>query len=157
DQGERHQFLQNGSATQGRGAWGHSLIAVNSMLVGRSAARLWVWDAMRAIDYLQSRPDINPEAIGCVGNSGGGTATTYVMALDHRIRAAVPSCFITSLRRLMEKNVAADGEQHLFNAITLGISHPEFIVMRSPLPTLISAARHDYFFDIDGAWDTFRR
>jgi hypothetical protein len=46
---------------------------------------------MRAIDYLQSRNDILADKIGCTGNSGGGTLTAYLMALDDRIVAAARS------------------------------------------------------------------
>lgn len=156
DQGERH-YLDDKGRIPARGAYGHDLIAVSSMLLGRDASRFWVIDAMRAVDYLQSRPDIDPERIGCTGNSGGGTATTYAMGVDPRIKCAAPSCFITSTRRLMEKFVGSDGEQHIHSSLAYGLGHPEFIIMRCPLPTLICSARYDYYFAIDGAWDTFRR
>ena len=46
---------------------------------------------MRTIDYLQSRPEVDPQRIGCTGNSGGGTQTSYLMALDERVRCAAPA------------------------------------------------------------------
>ena len=60
------------------------------MLLGRNTATYRIWDGMRAIDYLQSRPEVDPKRIGCTGNSGGGTLTSYLMALDERIQAAAP-------------------------------------------------------------------
>ncbi len=155
DQGERHQVIK--PRVGGSGGYGHTFTTINSMLVGRSSARWWVWDAMRGIDYLQSRPDIDPEKIGCTGNSGGGTCTAYVMAVDDRIKCAGPSCFIASMRTLVERNVIADGEQCIHGAISEGLSHPEFIIMRGPKPTIISAAYHDGYFSIAGTWDTFHR
>ncbi len=150
DQGERKQ----GTASSG---YGHNFLAVSSMLVGRAAARIWVWDGMRAIDYLQSRPEVIPDLIGCTGNSGGGTATAYIMAADPRVKCAAPSCFMTSARTKVTKDVMADGEQHLHAQLAYGLADPELAIIRAPQPTLISAATRDYYFSIDGTWDTYRR
>ena len=62
----------------------HTMVGVGSILLGTSVAQYRIWDGMRAIDYLQSRPDIRADKIGCTGNSGGGTLTAYLMALDER-------------------------------------------------------------------------
>ena len=51
---------------------------------------MWVWEGIRALDYLAGRPDIDASRLGCTGNSGGGTQTSYLMALDDRIAAAAP-------------------------------------------------------------------
>ncbi len=61
---------------------------------GWTLAGLLTWDNMRAIDYLCSRPEVDGERIGCTGASGGGNQTTYVSALDDRIKAAVPVCSV---------------------------------------------------------------
>ena len=87
---------------------------------GSNTARFEIWDGMRAIDYLQSRPEIDPQRIGCTGNSGGGTQTSYLMALDDRIHAAAPSCYITSLPRLLATIGPQDSEQHLFGQLAVG-------------------------------------
>ena len=61
-------------------------------LVGKNAATYRIWDGMRALDYLESRPDIIKSKYGCTGISGGGTLTEYLMALDERIFCAAPGC-----------------------------------------------------------------
>ena len=61
------------------------------LLVGRCLIGMEVWDNMKGIDYLQSRPEVDPGRIGCVGNSGGGTQTLMTAALDERVTAAAPS------------------------------------------------------------------
>ena len=61
------------------------------LLVGRCLIGMQVWDNMKGIDYLQSRPEVDPNRIGCVGNSGGGTQTLMTAALDERVTAAAPS------------------------------------------------------------------
>ncbi len=102
DQGERHQLLTpEGKPRAASSTLGHSLLGVGSILLGRNTATFRIWDGMRAIDYLQSRPEIDPARIGCTGISGGGTLTSYLMALDDRNVAAAPGCYLTTMRRLM--------------------------------------------------------
>jgi dienelactone hydrolase len=155
-QGERLQVLNsqgkaavNGSTTE------HTLAGIGALLVGRSAAGYRVWDGMRGLDYLASRPEVDPDRLGCTGNSGGGTETAYLMALDDRIRAAAPSCYITSLERLFATIGPQDAEQNITGQVAFGMEHADYLTMRASRPTLMSVGTQD-FFDIDGAWTTFR-
>ncbi|MEA3364160.1 MAG: acetylxylan esterase, partial [Candidatus Hydrogenedentes bacterium] len=112
-QGERYQVLSD----EGKRKYGptteHTLAGTGCILLGLNAATYEIWDGMRAIDYLQSREDIDPKRIGCAGNSGGGTQTAYFMALDERIECAAPSCYITSMRRLTDTIGPQDAEQNI--------------------------------------------
>lgn len=155
DQGERGQCFGEGGFPKLWGVYGHCNLGVGSILLGRSTARFEIWDGMRAIDYLQSRPEIDPRRIGCTGNSGGGTQTSLLMALDDRIGAAAPSCYLTSLPRLLATTGCGDSEQHVFGQLAFGVDHADLVMMRAPSPVLICAATGD-FFDIRGTWDTFR-
>lgn len=155
-QGERAQLLKDdgkpaisGSTTE------HTLLGSGAILVGWNTARWMIGDTMAAIDYLQSRDDIRGDRIGCMGNSGGGTQTSYMMALDSRVHAAAPSCYITSFQRLLETIGPQDAEQNIFGQIALGMDHSDYLMMRAPKPTLINAATKD-FFDIKGTWSSFR-
>jgi dienelactone hydrolase len=155
-QGERSQLLKDdgkpaisGSTTE------HTLLGSGAILVGWNTARWMIGDAMAAIDYLQSREDIRADRIGCMGNSGGGTQTSYMMALDPRIYAAAPSCYITSFQRLLETIGPQDAEQNIFGQIAIGMDHADYLMMRAPKPTLINAATKD-FFDIGGTWSSYR-
>jgi len=156
DQGERYQLLDASGKPIVGGTTAHCLVGVGSTLLGRNTATYRVWDGMRAIDYLQSRPDVDASRIGCTGNSGGGTLTSYLMALDERIGCAAPSCYLTSLRRLCETIGPQDAEQNIHGQIARGLDHAEYVNIRAARPTLICAATGD-FFDIDGTWDTFRQ
>ncbi len=155
DQGERGQYLGKGGWPDFWGTDAHSLLGIGSTLLGRNTARFEIWDDMRAIDYLQSRPEVDPQRIGCTGNSGGGTQTSYLMALDDRIRAAAPSCYLCGFPALLHTIGSQDAEQDVFGQLAFGMDHADYIMMRAPRPVLMCTATKD-FFDIHGAWETFR-
>jgi len=156
DQGERQQHVGEGSSPELWGTRAHSIVGVASILLGRNTATFLLWDSMRAVDYLQSRPEIDPQRIGATGNSGGGTQTSYLTALDDRIRAAAISCYLCGFPALLNTIGPQDAEQNIFGLVGSGIDHSDFITMRAPVPALICAATQD-FFDIKGAWDVFRQ
>jgi len=159
-QGERHHF-HNDTHEEGKPkvtatTQEHQLFNQGAVLLGSNTARLMVWDATRAIDYLQSRDDIIADKIGCTGISGGGTNTSYIMALDDRIKAAAPGCYLCGFRSLINRQGPQDAEQNIHGQLAFGMDHGDYVMMRAPQPTLIMAATHDYF-DIEGAWRLFRR
>ncbi|MHC4401059.1 MAG: alpha/beta hydrolase family protein [Planctomycetota bacterium] len=156
DQGERFQLLDENGKPKAGGTTAHCLVGVGSTLLGRNTATFRVWDGMRSIDYLAGRPEVDPKRIGCTGNSGGGTLTSYLMALDDRIACAAPSCYLTTLRRLCETIGPQDAEQNIHAQIAFGMDHPDYVIMRAPKPTLICAATQD-FFNIGGTWENFRQ
>lgn len=135
----------------------HTAMGLGSILLGSNTAQFSIWDGMRAIDYLQSRDDIIADKIGCTGNSGGGTLTAYLMALDERIVAAAPACYLTTFERLLQTKGPQDAEQNIFDQIRFGMDEPDYVMLRAPRPTLICAARRDATFDIEGAWDLYRQ
>lgn len=134
----------------------HTMVGLGSALLGENVAQYRIWDGMRVIDYLQSRPDIQPGKIGCTGNSGGGTETAYLMALDDRIVAAAPGCYLTTFRSLLSLKGPQDGEQNLFGQLAFGMDQADYCIMRLPRPTLIAAGTRDVTFDFGGTWDLFR-
>lgn len=81
------------------GSWGrchHASMA--ALLLGRTMIGERVWDVSRAIDVLAEFPDVDSARVAVMGNSGGGTVTTYAAALDQRISAAMPSCALCTFR-----------------------------------------------------------
>ncbi len=154
-QGERYQLLDARGKPVVRGTTEHTMEGIGALLVGRQLASYRIWDGMRALDYLAARPEVDPDHLGCTGNSGGGTMTSYLMALDDRISVAAPSCYITSLERLFATIGPQDAEQNIIGQVALGIEHADYATMRAPKPTLFVAGTRD-FFDILGSWDTYR-
>jgi dienelactone hydrolase len=154
-QGERRQLLDDGKPSLKNSTDEHTMTDVGALLVGRCTAAYRIWDGIRSLDYLAGRPEIDPKRLGCTGNSGGGTLTAYLMALDDRIVAAAPSCYITSLERLFSTIGPQDGEQNIPGQVAFGMEHSDYVTLRAPKPTLICCATRD-FFDIQGTWTSFR-
>ena len=154
-QGERFQLLDAEGKPVVRGTTEHTMAGIGALLVGRQLASYRIWDGFRALDYLASRPEVDPNRLGCTGNSGGGTMTAYLMALDDRIAVAAPSCYITSLERLFATIGPQDAEQNITGQVAAGMEHADYVTMRAPKPTLLTVGTRD-FFDIQGSWDTFR-
>jgi cephalosporin-C deacetylase-like acetyl esterase len=156
-QGERSQLVDDHGHPQFEATTHeHFLIGTGSILVGRNTATYRVWDAMRAADYLQSRPEVDPQRLGMTGCSGGGTLTSYTMALDPRIACAAPACYLTTFGRLIDTIGPQDSEQNIFGQLSYGMDHPDYVIMRAPRPTLISSTTAD-FFDISGSWENLRQ
>ena len=155
-QGERLQYYD--AATKRSAVGGatteHSYLGIQCFLAGSSAARYFAWDGIRALDYLASRPEVDPARLGVTGLSGGGTQTSYIAALDDRVVAAAPTCYITSFRRLFESIGPQDAEQNFNGGVSAGLDHADFLEVRAPKPTLLVATTRD-FFSIQGARETF--
>ena len=154
-QGERLQYLDpaTGKSRIGFPTHEHSYPGAQQLLLGVSPARLMTWDAIRAIDYLVSRDEVDSERVGVTGHSGGGTQTAYLGAVDDRVRAAAPWAYITSFKRLLASRGPQDGEQNLFHGIARGLDHADFLEARAPKPTLVVATTRD-FFNITGTRET---
>lgn len=128
----------------------HTILGVQCLLVGDNLARYTIWDGIRALDYLVSRPEVDARRIAVSGNSGGGTHTAYLAALDDRIQVAAPSCYLTSWEKLLETIGPQDAEQCLPPWIGDGLDHADFVIAFAPKPYLMLAAIRD-FFSIMGA------
>jgi len=156
-QGERLQYFdpdQNKSAIGGP-THEHSYAGLQYLLLGRTMAMVRLWDGIRAIDYLVGRPDVDSSRIGVHGRSGGGTMSAYLGAMDDRVSAAAPECYITGFRRIFQSIGPQDAEQNLLGQISRGIDHGDFLIARAPKPTLVVTTTRD-FFSIQGARETVR-
>ncbi|MCC6340607.1 MAG: acetylxylan esterase [Bryobacterales bacterium] len=150
-QGEREQTYlpQLGRPLSGGAGNEHLESGARSILIGQSVARYFIFDAMRAVDYLVSRPDVDGERIGVTGCSGGGAITTYAGAFDARIKAAAPGCFINTFRKLFT-GPTPDSEMSFPAFLSRGLDLADFFELPAPLPWLMLATSGDYFTP-DGA------
>ena len=107
-QGERIQYVDSNGKSIFGATHEHSYPGTQSFVSGLSPAHYFIWDGIRAIDYLISRKEVDPARIGITGRSGGGTQTAYIAAIDDRIVASVPEQWITSFDKLFRSR----GPQH---------------------------------------------
>lgn len=155
-QGERSQLLDKNGKPRFGSTTEHTILGTGSIPLGLNTATYRIWDGIRSMDYLCSRKEIDKTKIGVTGCSGGGTLSSYLMAIDERVACAAPSCYLTSFKRLLETIGPQDAEQNIFGQIDAGLDHADYIMLHAPKPTLILAATRD-FFDIQGTWDSFRQ
>ena len=130
------------------------MIGIQSLLGGESVARYMVWDGIRSLDLLQSLPYVDAKRIGVSGCSGGGTLTTYLAAVDERIHAAAPSCYITDWEHQLLGTGPADAEQEFPDELRNGLDHADLVEAFAPKPYLICSTTEDYF-PIEGSRKTF--
>jgi cephalosporin-C deacetylase-like acetyl esterase len=151
-QGERLEYLNpaTGRSRYGAGTAEHDHAGQQVLLTGGSIARYFVWDGVRALDYLLTRRDVDPARIGVAGNSGGGTQAAWLGALEPRLSVVDSSCYIASWQTLWDGPGPQDLEQTLPGFLKLGLDFPDMILAAAPRPYLISSAVQD-FFPIDGA------
>jgi len=160
-QGERSQFW-DAKAKKSRYnliCAEHAVMGNLAYLAGANLARWEIWDGIRAIDYLLTRPEVDSNRINITGTSGGGFQAIHIAVLDDRIKVAAPSCYITALpmrvyNRIF-KDPDSDPEQDLYGMISNGIDHPGLLLLMYPRPVFIAAAVLD-FFPIEGTHKTFR-
>lgn len=155
-QGERVQIYDEdlgGSKLRGS-TTEHTIQGTQCLLTGQAIARYTIWDGIRALDYLLSRKEVDPGRVAVTGNSGGGTHSAYLGALDDRIKIVAPSCYITSWHWMMKTIGPQDAEQVFPGWLADGLDYPDFIYAAAPKPYLMLSAIRD-FFPIDGARETF--
>lgn len=117
---------------------------------GYTPAGVEAWNCIRALDYLETRPEVDTAKIGVTGRSGGGAYSWWIAALDDRIACAVPVAGITTLR-----NHVVDGcvEGHcdcMFMVNTYRWDYAQVAALVAPRPLLISNTDKDKIFPLDG-------
>jgi len=157
-QGERWQFtgVPHASKIHGLCTREHNMLGKQLRLCGDFFGAWRAYDALRGLDYLLSRPEVDPSRIGITGNSGGGTMTTFVQALDSRFTMAAPSCYVTSWKRNFENELPADVEQIPPGILASGCEMGDFILAYAPRPVLLLGQKND-FFDPRGLMETYEQ
>jgi dienelactone hydrolase len=157
-QGEHVQYYDPkiGFSAIGYSVIEHCYFGNVCFLSGVSSAKHFIWDGIRAIDYLLTRKEVDPENIGVTGFSGGGTFTSYLMAFDERVKVAIPCSWPTTYRRLIETKGVGDAETVLINALPEGITFEDLLEVRSPKPTLMTFTTRDEYLCLQGARDALK-
>jgi dienelactone hydrolase len=145
-QGERQQAYDAriGRSLIGGATEQHFTNGAAAILMDHSVARYFIHDGMRGIDYLISRPEVDPERIGATGCSGGGTQTTYIAALDQRVKVAAVACYMNSFRTLFSGSIG-DSEQSIPGFLAAGLDQTDYVELFAPKPWLIASTEDDFF------------
>jgi cephalosporin-C deacetylase-like acetyl esterase len=133
----------------------HSYPGAQLFITGNTLARNFIWDGIRAVDYLLTRKEVDPERIGITGRSGGGTQSAFIAAFDNRIKAVGAGNYFTNFTRLYESMGPQDAEQNFFYGIKRGLDMADLIEVHAPKPILMITTSRD-MFPIQGAIETFK-
>ncbi|MEO8593003.1 MAG: acetylxylan esterase [Candidatus Solibacter sp.] len=147
-EGERLQYFDaaTGKSAVGGPTGEHSQASIAANLVGEHISRYFIWDAMRAIDYLSTRTDIDAHRIGALGCSGGGAVTAYLAAFDPRVTAAASACYITAFQDLLAAPTGAqEAEQTIPGFISAGFDLADWVELAAPRPYAIVSTTEDMF------------
>jgi dienelactone hydrolase len=128
----------------------HDLNLFDWLSRGYTPIGVEVWNAMRGIDYLATRPEVDSSRLGMTGISGGGSATWYTAAVDDRIRAAAPVCATWTAGSQAAHWAAAGQCDCIYYVNTEGLDFPVLAALIAPRPLLILSGRRDPMFPPDG-------
>lgn len=109
------------------------------VLGGTNATGYYVWDAMRALDYVATRPDADMDRVGLTGASGGGLATLYAFAADDRYKAAAPVVYMSSMELAPDNGCLCN---HVPATLQIG-DRSDVIGIQAPKPVLLMGAEND--------------
>ena len=114
---------------------------------GLTWAGIMLWDDIRTVDYLASRPDVDARRIACVGLSVGGFRSCHLAALDDRIKAAVVVGWMTSFPEQIKNHVRwTIGETMLIPGLYKSLDYPDVAAMAAPTPMLVINGSRDTLF-----------
>ena len=119
---------------------------------GYTPAGVEAWNAIRALDYLASRQEVDESRMGATGRSGGGAYSWWVAALDERVRAAVPVAGITDLQNHVVDGVVEGHCDCMFMVNTYRWDYARVAALVAPRPLLIANTDSDNIFPLDGVY-----
>ena len=117
---------------------------------GYSAAAAEAWNCIRALDYLQSRKDVDGERLGVTGRSGGGAYSWWIAALDERIKVACPTAGIVDLQSHVVDGCVEGHCDCMFMVNTYRWDYAQVAALMAPRPLLIVNTDKDTIFPLDG-------
>jgi hypothetical protein len=122
---------------------------------GYTPAGVEAWNCVRALDYLETRPEIDKTRFGVTGRSGGGAYSWWIAAIDDRIKVAVPTAGITDLQNHVVDGTVEGHCDCMFMVNTYRWDYPQVAALVAPRPLLISNTDSDGIFPLDGVVRTF--
>src|ERR1043166_6270509 len=135
----------------------HNLNMWHWLSLGYTPAGVEVWNAIRALDYLETRPEVDRAHLGLTGISGGGAMTWYTAAVDERIAAAAPVCSTITYGSQAAHWIASGQCDCIYYNNSYLMDFPVVGALIAPRPLLIISGQRDIIFPPDGYHEAFRR
>ena len=132
-----------------RGEFEH-IIARTILSAGFTWPGLIFWDDIRTLDYLASRPEVDPQRLGCVGLSVGAWRACHLTAFDDRIKAGVAVCWLTSFKDIQAKHVIhTTGLTKLLPGLYRDMDMPDVVSLAAPRALLCINGLKDGLFPVE--------
>lgn len=129
--------------------------AGSALLLGQTMIGWRVWDVMRTIDWIATRPELDHNRVGCMGISGGGTCTQFSTALDTRIKAAFISGYLNTFRdSIMSVSHCID---NYVPGILNWAENYDIAGLIAPRPLFSEGGNHDPIFPVNATRDSFAK
>ncbi len=129
-----------------RAAQGESALARSLFWAGVTWQGIAHWDDLRTLDYLLTRPEVDPDRVGCVGISMGGDRAAYLAGLDERVRCAVVVGWMSTLRPMIRRHVWKHSFMHFLPGLTRYLDLPDLVACMAPQPLMVQQCRQDALF-----------
>ena len=114
------------------------------------------WDDIRTVDYLVTRPEVDPDRLGCCGVSMGGYRTIYLAGLDERIKAASIVGFMSSIRPMLRAHIDRHSWIHYLPALHQHLDLPDVASMMAPRALMVQQCAQDGLFPLAGMQESVR-
>ena len=129
-------------------------VSGSALLLGETMIGWRVWDVMRAVDYIETRPDLDARRVGCVGISGGGTCALFAAALDPRIRCTYLSGCLNTFRASI-MSVAHCVDNYVPGILNWAEMY-DVAGLIAPRPLFSEAGTDDPIFPVAASRESFR-
>jgi cephalosporin-C deacetylase-like acetyl esterase len=154
-QGERRQYWNpqtDVTEVEADPIYEHSMPGQLLLLLGANLTQYLLWEGMRAIDYLLTRPEVDAKRVGCAGHSGGGNMTKFISVMDERVQCAAIIEGGTANRWTVsiapwQPFGPSDVEQNLFPSAVYGIDQVDLHVAIAPRPLLVGIENYSPAFN----------
>ncbi|MBM3947412.1 MAG: hypothetical protein FJ315_08480, partial [SAR202 cluster bacterium] len=127
-----------------------STLAKSLVLAGYTWPGIVFWDDMRTVDYLISRPEVDPQRLGCVGISMGGYRSLFLAGLDERIRAGCVVGFMSTVRPMIRAHVDTHSNVHFVPGLHRYLDWTDVVGLHAPRPLLVQQCAQDGLFPAEG-------
>jgi dienelactone hydrolase len=134
------------------------LVARSLFTAGVSWPGIVLWDDLRTLDYLASRPEVDRRRLGCIGLSVGGWRSFLLAALDQRIKAAVAVGWMTSLGAQIKQHIIHTiGFSFYLNGLYRYFDLPDLAALIAPRALLVINGSEDRLFALEGVKAAFTK